>query len=68
MINNLNKSLSIQEKIRSDFLSDFSHEVRTPITAVKCYIEGIEDGVIKMNTETVSLLKNELDRLADITE
>ena len=68
MINNLNKSLSIQEKIRSDFLSDFSHEVRTPITAVKCYIEWIEDGVIKMDSATVSLLKNELDRLSDITE
>ncbi|HBY74420.1 TPA: hypothetical protein DEG21_00585 [Patescibacteria group bacterium] len=38
-MNNLNKSLSLQEKIRSDFLSDLSHEIKTPITAVKCYIE-----------------------------
>jgi two-component system, OmpR family, sensor kinase len=38
-INGLNKSLSLQEKIRSDFLSDLSHEIKTPITAIKCYLE-----------------------------
>jgi signal transduction histidine kinase len=42
-INNLHKTLSIQEKIRTDFLSDLSHEIRTPITAVQCYIEALED-------------------------
>ena len=66
-INNLQKSLSIQEKIRSDFLSDLSHEIRTPITAVKCYLEGIQDGVMKLDTETVDLLQSELERLTHIT-
>jgi signal transduction histidine kinase len=67
-INNLNKSLSIQEKIRSDFLSDLSHEIRTPITAVKCYLEAIQDGAMKLDTTTVDLLHSELTRLTDITE
>jgi signal transduction histidine kinase len=66
-INNLHKSLSIQEKIRSDFLSDLSHEIRTPITAVKCYLEGIQDGVMKLDTGTVDLLQSELERLTHIT-
>jgi signal transduction histidine kinase len=38
-VNSLSESLSIQEKIRSDFLSDFSHEIKTPITALKVYFE-----------------------------
>lgn len=38
-INNLHRSLSIQENIRSNFLSDLSHEIRTPITAVRLYLE-----------------------------
>lgn len=38
-VNTLSLSLSKQEKIRSDFLSDFSHEVKTPITALKVFLE-----------------------------
>lgn len=67
-INNLHKSLSIQQKIRSNFLTDLSHEIRTPITAVKCYLEAIEDGVMKLDTKTLSLFQSELDRLASTTE
>jgi signal transduction histidine kinase len=67
-INNLHKSLSLQENIRSNFLSDLSHEIRTPITAVKCYLEAIEDGMMKINETTAPLLQKELTRLADITE
>lgn len=66
-INNLHKSLALQENIRSNFLSDLSHEIRTPITAVKLYLEAIEDGVMTLDGKTVSLLKTELTRLADIT-
>lgn len=66
-INNLHKALSIQEKIRSDFLSDLSHEIRTPITAVKCYLDGIEDGMLSLDKKTISLLQSELTRLTDIT-
>jgi signal transduction histidine kinase len=66
-INNLHRSLSIQESIRSNFLSDLSHEIRTPITAVKLYLEAIEDGIMTLDNKTVSLLQTELSRLADIT-
>ncbi|MDD2693336.1 MAG: HAMP domain-containing sensor histidine kinase [Candidatus Gracilibacteria bacterium] len=66
-INNLHKAISIQEKIRSDFLSDLSHEIRTPITAVKCYLDGIEDGMMTLDKKTISLLQSELTRLTDIT-
>ena len=67
-INNLYKSLRVQENIRSNFLSDISHEIRTPITAVKCYLEAIEDGMMTLDTKTIPLLQNELTRLTSITE
>lgn len=66
-INNLHRSLSIQENIRSNFLSDLSHEIRTPITAVKLYLEGIEDGMIALNSKTIPLIQSELSRLAQTT-
>lgn len=52
-IGSLSESLSLQEKIRSDFLSDLSHEIKTPITAVKCYLEGMEDGVIPIDEKNI---------------
>lgn len=38
-INGLSHNLSLQEKIRLDLLSDLSHEIRTPIAAIRCYLE-----------------------------
>ncbi len=38
-VNSLSESLNLQEKIRSDFLSDFSHEIKTPISALKVFLE-----------------------------
>jgi two-component system sensor histidine kinase VicK len=67
-INSLYKSLRVQENIRSNFLSDISHEIRTPITAVKCYLEAIEDGMMALDNKTIPLLQNELTRLTTITE
>ncbi len=67
-INSLYKSLRVQENIRSNFLSDISHEIRTPITAVRCYLEAIEDGMMTLDTKTIPLLQTELTRLTSITE
>lgn len=67
-IGTLSESLAIQEKIRSDFLSDLSHEIKTPITAVKCYLEGIEDGVIPLDETNIRHLTEEIARLIRITD
>lgn len=45
-VNRLQKHLELQSRIRSSFLSDLSHELKTPITALRCYLEGIADGVV----------------------
>lgn len=66
-INSLNESLAWQQKIRSDMLSDLSHEIKTPITAIKCYLEGMDDGIIEASEKNYRLLHNEIDRLINIT-
>ena len=66
-INELNKNLSRQQKIRSNFLSDLSHEIKTPITAIKCYLEGMDDGVIESTPKNYALLHSEINRLIEIT-
>ncbi len=66
-INILSSNLSRQERIRSDFLSDFSHEIKTPITALKMLFEGVEDGIVKLNSETLKIIHAEIERLLSTT-
>jgi signal transduction histidine kinase len=38
-LNNLRRRLDHQEKIRAQFLTDMSHELKTPMTAIGVYLE-----------------------------
>lgn len=70
----LKESLQKQEQYeinRKELISGISHDLKTPITAVKGYIEGIMDGVAntpeKMNRYLLTIHRkaNQLDRLID---
>lgn len=65
-INWLNKKLSLQESIRNRLLADISHELKTPITSIQCYLEGISDWVIKLNEKNLDLLTDEMKRLISL--
>ncbi len=65
-INNLNRRLGVQEDIRSRLLADISHELKTPITAIQCYLEGISDGVIRLSDDNLSSIISEMNRLTDL--
>lgn len=67
-LNSLSKRLSYQEKIRSRFLADISHEIKTPITWIKCYLEWIQDWTFTLNDEIWKALSVELDRLVNIVD
>jgi len=67
-INKLNEKLSHQESIRSQFLTDMSHELKTPMAAIRVYLEGIQDGVIKLNAKNTQSLIDEIKRLTRIVE
>ncbi len=67
-INALNKRLSVQEKIRSRLLADISHELKTPITAIRCYIEGIADGIIDMSESNLDSILSEMNRLVELVD
>lgn len=65
-INGLNKRLSVQENIRTRLLADISHELKTPITSIQCYLEGISDGVIKLDGKTLPSITEEMKRLINL--
>ncbi|WP_175615951.1 sensor histidine kinase [Piscibacillus halophilus] len=59
------------EQNRKELIASISHDLKTPITSIKGYVNGIRDGVAntpeKMNKyiETISAKSNELDDLID---
>lgn len=62
-INWLNTKLNIWENIRNRLLADISHELKTPITAIQCYVEWIKDGVIKLDDRIINSILSEMQRL-----
>lgn len=67
-LNNLRLRLDHQEQIRAQFLTDMSHELKTPMTAIGVYLEGIQDGIIQLNAKNINALTSELSRLTRIVE
>lgn len=65
-INKLNKKLHLQEEIRSRLLADISHELKTPITSIQCYLEWISDWVIKLNQKNLNSITDEMTRLISL--
>lgn len=65
-INILNKKLNLQENIRSRLLADISHELKTPITSIQCYLEWISDWVIKLDQKNLNSITDEMRRLISL--
>lgn len=70
----LKESIEVQlqyEENRKELISNISHDLKTPITAIKGYIEGIRDGVAdtpeKMNKyiNTIYTKTSDVDKLID---
>ncbi len=45
--NNMTKSLSASEQLRRSFVANVSHELKTPMTTISGFIDGILDGTIE---------------------
>ena len=65
-INKLNSKINMQDDIRSRLLADISHELKTPITSIQCYLEGISDWVIKLDQKNLDAITDEMKRLIEL--
>lgn len=64
--NKMAQSIEQSDNIRREFISNVSHELRSPITSIKGFIGGILDGVIPRDKENyyLKIVHDEIDRLA----
>ena len=62
-------SLTHLEEMRQSFVSDISHELRTPMTSISGFVEGILDGTIpkEKEQEYLEIVRDEATRLAKLT-
>ena len=62
-VNTLAAALAATETRRTQLLGEVAHEMRTPLTALDGYVEGLIDGVFSPNPDTLAALSEELRRL-----
>lgn len=62
-------SLTRLEEMRTSFISDISHELRTPMTSISGFVQGILDGTIPKDKEKeyLEIVLDESTRLAKLT-
>lgn len=64
--NNMAKSLSVQETLRRSFIANISHELKTPMTSIGGFIDGILDGTIpkEEHSKYLRIVSEEIKRLS----
>ncbi len=64
--NNMAESLSASENVRRSFVANVSHELKTPMTTIAGFIDGILDGTIPEQKQDyyLHIVSDEIKRLA----
>ncbi len=64
--NNMAVSLQHAETVRQEFVANVSHELKTPMTTISGYLDGMLDGTIKEEDRTyyMELVSTEVRRLS----
>lgn len=63
-IENLDRTLQQNTQSRQAWLRAISHDLNTPVTAMKLVIDGMVDGIFPLTDETIGQLQKENDQLA----
>ncbi len=66
--NQMAASLEQTERRRLELVGDIAHELRTPITTLQGYLEGLLDGVVESSPETWAKLHTEAGRLRRLVD
>jgi signal transduction histidine kinase len=66
--NDMAAALEASEARRLQLIGDVAHELRTPISTLEGYLDGLADGVVEPSEETWALLREEAGRVRRLVE
>jgi len=66
--NSMASDLERAEQLRQNMVADIAHELRTPLSNIRGYLEAIRDGVIKPDADTIRSLNEEATLLSRLVE
>ena len=66
--NSMAQELAAAETIRRNMVADVAHELRTPLSNLRGYMEAIKDGLVKPDTPTIDTMHEEVAVLTRLIE
>ena len=66
--NRMASELEGVERLRRDLVANVSHELKTPISALRAHLENLLDGVEEPNAATIALMLDQSERLGRLVE
>jgi histidine kinase len=62
-VNGLARALADTERRRAQLVSDVTHELRSPLTTIRGYAEGMVDGIVAPDDDVLTAILREVGRL-----
>jgi signal transduction histidine kinase len=66
--NRMASELEQVERLRRDLVANVSHELKTPISALRAHLENLLDGVERPDPETLQIMLQQSERLSRLVE
>jgi signal transduction histidine kinase len=66
--NRMSAELESLEQLRRDLVANVSHELKTPISALRAHLENLLDGVERPDPETLQVMLAQSERLGRLVE
>lgn len=66
--NSMAGRLADSEALRQRLLGDVAHELRTPVATLGAYLDGLEDGVVTLDPQTVTVIRAQAARLTRLAD
>lgn len=66
--NRMSGELSNLERLRRDLVANVSHELKTPISALRAHLENLQDGVEQADPETLQVMLTQTERLGRLVD